>query len=36
MGSLAHERAMLWINYAYDLGMVVDHLVDTGKARRFR
>ena len=27
MGSLAHERAMLWINYAYDLGMVVDNLV---------
>jgi alkylation response protein AidB-like acyl-CoA dehydrogenase len=27
MGSLAHERAMLWIDYAYDLGRVVDELV---------
>jgi alkylation response protein AidB-like acyl-CoA dehydrogenase len=33
MGSLAHERAMLWINYAYDLGMVVDHLVALGNER---
>jgi len=31
MGSLAHERAMLWVNYAYDLGMVVDQLVAFGK-----
>ena len=30
MGSLAHERAMLWINYAYDLSRVVD------EARRAR
>ena len=35
MGSLAHERAMLWINYAYDLGMVVDHLVALGNEREF-
>jgi alkylation response protein AidB-like acyl-CoA dehydrogenase len=33
MGSLAHERAMLWINYAYDLGKVVDHLVALGTER---
>jgi alkylation response protein AidB-like acyl-CoA dehydrogenase len=33
MGSLAHERSMLWINYAYDLGEVVDHLVALGKER---
>jgi len=33
MGSLAHERAMLWINYAYDLGEVVDHLVSLGHER---
>ncbi len=35
MGSLAHERAMLWINYAFDLGMVVDALVALGKERGF-
>jgi alkylation response protein AidB-like acyl-CoA dehydrogenase len=35
MGSLAHERAMLWINYAYDLGMVVDRLVALGQERGF-
>ncbi|HEX2384221.1 MAG TPA: acyl-CoA dehydrogenase family protein [Acidimicrobiales bacterium] len=35
MGSLAHERAMLWINYAYDLGMVVDQLVSLGTEREF-
>jgi alkylation response protein AidB-like acyl-CoA dehydrogenase len=35
MGSLAHERAMLWINYAYDLGMVVDQLVSLGNEREF-
>ena len=36
MGSLAHERAMLWINYAYDLGEVVDHLVSLGHERELR
>ena len=35
MGSLAHERAMLWINYAYDLSLVVDHLVALGKEKSF-
>ena len=35
MGSLAHERAMLWIDYAYDLGDVVEHLVTLGKAGDF-
>jgi alkylation response protein AidB-like acyl-CoA dehydrogenase len=35
MGSLAHERAMLWIDFAYDLGMVVDHLVTLGHERDF-
>jgi alkylation response protein AidB-like acyl-CoA dehydrogenase len=34
MGSLAHERAMLWINYAYDLGMVVDLLIEQAKERQ--
>ena len=40
MGSLAHERAMLWINYAYDLSRVVSKLVALGQERgadaRFR
>jgi alkylation response protein AidB-like acyl-CoA dehydrogenase len=31
MGSLAHERAMLWINYAYDLAGVIDNLVALGR-----
>jgi alkylation response protein AidB-like acyl-CoA dehydrogenase len=31
MGSLAHERAMLWIDYAYDLANVVDELVALGR-----
>jgi alkylation response protein AidB-like acyl-CoA dehydrogenase len=35
MGSLAHERAMLWINYAYDLGLVVDHLIELGREQHF-
>jgi len=29
-GSLAHERAMLWIEYAYDSARAVDHLVALG------
>jgi alkylation response protein AidB-like acyl-CoA dehydrogenase len=29
-GSLAHERAMLWIQYAYDVARVVDALVALG------
>ncbi|MGI8663688.1 MAG: acyl-CoA dehydrogenase family protein [Acidimicrobiales bacterium] len=33
MGSLAHERAMLWIDYAYDLQDVLDALVALGRAR---
>jgi alkylation response protein AidB-like acyl-CoA dehydrogenase len=33
MGSLAHERAMLWIDYAYDLGRVVDELVRLGQSQ---
>jgi alkylation response protein AidB-like acyl-CoA dehydrogenase len=32
-GSLAHERAMLWINYAYECAEVVEHLVQIGKDR---
>ena len=40
MGSLAHERAMLWIDYAYDLQEVLDGLVEIAKERgsgeRFR
>src|SRR3954452_15206875 len=32
-GSLAHERAMLWINYAYECAEVVDNLVQLGKNR---
>ena len=35
MGSLAHERAMLWINYAYDLAEAIDRLVDLGKREGF-
>src|SRR3954469_10992767 len=35
MGSLAHERAMLWIDYAYDVGDVVEHLVRLGQERDF-
>ena len=35
MGSLAHERAMLWINYAYELGDVLEHLVKAGRERGF-
>jgi len=35
MGSLAHERAMLWINYAYDLGAVLGQIVDMGKDKGF-
>ena len=35
MGSLAHERAMLWINYAYDVGDVLEHLITLGRARGF-
>ena len=31
MGSLAHERAMLWINYAYDVQDVLDALVTLGR-----
>ena len=30
-GSLAHERAMLWIDYAYSLQRAVDVLVETGQ-----
>jgi alkylation response protein AidB-like acyl-CoA dehydrogenase len=33
MGSLAHERAMLWIDYAYDCADVVEHLVRIGQER---
>ena len=33
MGSLAHERAMLWVNYAYDLSRVVQRLVELGQRR---
>ncbi|MDQ3148265.1 MAG: acyl-CoA dehydrogenase family protein [Actinomycetota bacterium] len=33
MGSLAHERAMLWIGYAHDLTEVLDHLVALGRQR---
>jgi alkylation response protein AidB-like acyl-CoA dehydrogenase len=33
MGSLAHERAMLWINYAYDVQDVLDALVALGRDR---
>jgi alkylation response protein AidB-like acyl-CoA dehydrogenase len=32
-GSLAHERAMLWITYAYDVQRVVDALVALGDRR---
>ncbi|MFM8972441.1 MAG: acyl-CoA dehydrogenase family protein, partial [Actinomycetota bacterium] len=32
-GSLAHERAMLWINYAYDLQRAVQALVELGDRR---
>jgi alkylation response protein AidB-like acyl-CoA dehydrogenase len=35
MGSLAHERAMLWINYAYDLARVIDDLVALGRKNGF-
>ena len=35
MGSLAHERAMLWINYAYDLAGVIDDLVAVGRKDGF-
>src|SRR5881394_2547360 len=35
MGSLAHERAMLWIDYAYDVGEVLEHLVRIGTERGF-
>src|SRR5689334_11879163 len=35
MGSLAHERAMLWINYAYELGDVLEHILAVGKAHGF-
>ena len=35
MGSLAHERAMLWIDYAYDVGDVLEYLVALGKERHF-
>jgi alkylation response protein AidB-like acyl-CoA dehydrogenase len=35
MGSLAHERAMLWINYVYDLGDTIDHLVALGQEHGF-
>ncbi len=30
-GSLAHERAMLWVNYAYDLERVKQALVELGQ-----
>ena len=33
-GSLAHERAMLWINYAYDVQRAVRALVELGQDRR--
>ena len=33
-GSLAHERAMLWINYAYDLQRAVRALVELGDRGR--
>jgi alkylation response protein AidB-like acyl-CoA dehydrogenase len=33
VGSLAHERAMLWIDYAYHCTEVVEHLVQLGKDR---
>jgi alkylation response protein AidB-like acyl-CoA dehydrogenase len=29
-GSLAHERAMLWVNYAYDMQRAVDALIALG------
>lgn len=32
--SLGHERAMLWISYAYDLQRTVDALVEIGKRPR--
>jgi len=35
MGSLAHERAMLWIDYAYNVGDVLEHLVTMGRERGF-
>ena len=35
MGSLAHERAMLWIDYAYEVGDVLEHLVELGRTRGF-
>jgi alkylation response protein AidB-like acyl-CoA dehydrogenase len=35
MGSLAHERAMLWINYAYDLAEAIDRLVELGQRDGF-
>jgi alkylation response protein AidB-like acyl-CoA dehydrogenase len=35
MGSLAHERAMLWIDYAYDVADALDHLIALGKQRGF-
>lgn len=35
MGSLAHERAMLWIDYAYDLAETLEHLVAMGKDNGF-
>jgi alkylation response protein AidB-like acyl-CoA dehydrogenase len=35
MGSLAHERAMLWINYAYDVGDVLEYLVTLGREQHF-
>jgi alkylation response protein AidB-like acyl-CoA dehydrogenase len=35
MGSLAHERAMLWIDYAYDVGEVLEHLVALGREQGF-
>src|SRR5262249_51828552 len=35
MGSLAHERAMLWINYAYDLSGVLDDIIEMGHTQGF-
>ncbi len=32
MGSLGHERAMLWIQYAYDQQRLVEQLVEAGRS----
>jgi alkylation response protein AidB-like acyl-CoA dehydrogenase len=35
MASLANERAMLWIDYAYDCAQIVDAMVELGRSRPF-